>query len=219
MVTLFFACCLMVSLLSPAFAVESDIYPYIGITAGSALTSVRTLSDSSGSLYPVFNPGYIAGVEAGIAYNTNPGLNIDRIRVEAEAGYRTSKLVRMRNAGGHDADMSGTVTVKNLMLNGYLDNTGLTFNDLPVHLFVTAGVGVAAATNSTVSYQGTTIVPSANDTQLAYQGGAGFGYELTNKIIFDATYKYLGTTPFRFADVKADYGSHSILLGARYSFK
>lgn len=216
---LFMTCCLMVLITSPVLAVESDIYPYAGVTLGTALTSVSKLSDGSGSLYTDFNSGYMAGVATGIAFNTDPGWNIERIRIEAEMGYRSNDLTRIKNSKGQSADVSGTMTVKNVMINGYLDNTGLLINGVPVNIFITAGAGVAMATIGTISYQGITLVKSANDTQLAYQGGLGVGYEPAHNISLDATYRYMWAAPFTFAGVKADYGSHNILLGARYAFK
>lgn len=211
--------CLIFSLISPAFAVEKDVYPYMGVTLGTALTSVSKISDSSGSLDTDFKSGYMAGLIAGIAFNTDPGLNIDRIRVEAEAGYRTNELLKIKNSQGQSASMNGAITVKNFMINGYLDNTLLLTNGVPVKIFVTAGGGIVTATSDTITYQGATLVESANDTQFAYQGGLGFGYEPMDNITLDVTYKYLGTAPFKFGEVTADYGSHNIMFGAWYAFK
>lgn len=208
----------MLAISSPVFAIESDIYPYAGLMLGTPLTSVSKLSDSSGSLHTDFNSGYMAGVTAGIAFNSYLGWNIERIRIEAEMGYRSNDLSGIRNSAGQRADVSGTVTVRNVMINGYLDNSFL-MNDLPVNVFLTAGAGFATASIGTISYQGITIVNSANNSQLAYQGGLGFGYNLTKRITLDATYRYLWTAPFAFAGIKADYASHNILLGARYAFK
>jgi opacity protein-like surface antigen len=205
--------------MSPAMAIESEVYPYVGATLGSTLTSVSKISDSGGSLYTDFNPGYMAAVATGIAFNTYLDWNIERIRIEAEIGYGSNELSRIRNSKGQSADASGSIAVKNLMINGYLENTGLLINGVPVNIFITAGAGVASAAISTISYQGITLVTSANDTQLAYQGGLGAGYEMTKKITLDATYRYMWAAPFSFAGVKADYASHTVLLGARYAFK
>lgn len=203
----------------PVLAGESAMYPYAGATLGAALTAVSKLSDSSGSLDTDFKAGYLAGVTTGLAFYAPLGWNIDRIRIEAELGYRSNALLRVKNSQGQSAAMNGTLTVKNLMVNGYLDNTGMLINDVPVTLFLTAGAGVATASISTINFQGVTLVTSAHDSRLAYQGGAGVGYELTRNITLDATYKYMGTSPFNFAGVKADYGSHNVMLGAWYAFK
>jgi opacity protein-like surface antigen len=204
---------------TPASAFDGTTYPYVGITLGTALTSVNKLSDSSGSLNTDFDPGYLAGLTAGVVIDSKLGWNIERIRAEAEVGYRSNDLVKMKNTQGQSATMSGTVSVTNIMLNGYLENTSLITKDASVNLYLTAGVGAAVASISSISYQGATIVKSASDTQLAYQGGLGAGYELTKNITLDASYRYLGTTTFKFAGVNAEYGSHNILLGARYAFK
>jgi opacity protein-like surface antigen len=219
MIKIVLVCCLILSLASSAVAIESDVYPYVSATLGSALTSISKLSDSSGSFYTDFDPGYMAGAAAGIAFDTNPGWNIERVRAEAEIGYRSNKLSKLKNSQGQSASVAGTITVINAMLNGYLDNTSLLTSGMPVNIFITAGMGVAVASISNISYQGTTLVKSANDTQLAYQAGLGVGYRLTKKITLDATYKYMGTAPFKFDGIKADYGSHNVLLGARYAFK
>ncbi len=215
----FLACCLMPIFVSPVLAFDSSTYPYASLTLGTPLTSVNKLSDTSGSLNTDFNPGYMAGLSAGVTFETTLGWNIERVRAEAEIGYRTNDLVKMRNTQGQTANMSGNITVTNFMLNGYLENTSLLASGVPINIFLTAGVGGAMASISSISYKSATLIKSANDTQLAYQGGLGAGYELTKRFTLDAAYKYLGTTPFNFSGVKAEYGSHNILLGVQYSFK
>ena len=125
----------------------------------------------------------------------------------------------MKNSGGLSSDVTGEVSVANIMVNGYLENTSMLSNDLPVTLFLTAGAGVAIASISPVLNQGTTLIASARDAQFAYQGGAGVGYKFTKNVTVDTSYKYLGTTDFTFGGIKAAYGSHTILVGARYQFK
>lgn len=193
--------------------------PYVGVTIGTPLTSINKLSDSSGSLDTESNLGYMAGLTAGAVFEMSGGWNVERIRAEAEIGYRSSELVRLKNKQGQTSGVNGTVEVTNIMVNGYLENTSMLSSDLPVTIFLTAGAGAATASISSISYQGATLIKSARNTQLAYQGGLGFGYGLTNSITLDAAYKYMGTTRFNFAGIMAEYGSHNILLGARYTFK
>jgi opacity protein-like surface antigen len=201
-----------------AFAFDDSFSPYIGVIVGTPITSVNKLSDATGSLETEFNPGLLGGLTAGASMNTNFGYNIDRIRLEAEAAYRTNELVKMNGAQGQRANVNGTVSVTNYMLNGYLENSNFVTKEMPVSLFLTAGAGAAIATISEISYRGRTLVASGKNTQLAYQGGLGVGTELTKNITIDLSYKYMGTTPFNFSGVSATYGSHNILLGARYSF-
>lgn len=206
-------------LVSSALGSEGFATPYIGVYGGSAITSVNKLSDSSGSLNTDFDPGYLIGVTAGVTFDLKYGMNIDRVRTELEAGYRSNALARMKDAHGQSAKMDGTVTVTNFMLNCYLDNTSTLSNAQPFNLFMTVGVGAATASISPISYQGTTLVTSASDTQLAYQGGVGAVFDLTKNVMLDVAYKYLGTTKFIFTEVNAEYGSHNAMLGVRYSFK
>lgn len=202
----------------PVFADES-LFPYAGATFGAALTAVNKLSDSSGSLVTDFRTGYFTGITAGFALHSPLEWNIDRIRIEAELGHRSNVLSRIKNPQGQSVAISGTFTITNLMVNGYLDNTGMVINDVPVTLFLTAGAGVATASISAINFQGIPLVASARDSRLAYQVGGGIGYELTRNITLDVSYKYMGTSPFKFAGVKADYGSHNVMLGAWYGFK
>lgn len=216
----FLTCCLMSILVSPVLAFGSSTYPYVSFTLGTPLTSINKLSDKTGSLNTDSNPGYMAGLCAGVTFETKPGWNIEQVRAEAEIGYRTNDLVKMSDSQGQSANMNVKVTVTNFMLNGYLENTSLLASNVPINIFITAGVGGAMASTSLISFPiKEKTIPSSNDTQLAYQGGLGAGYQLTNRFTLDAVYKYLGTTPFNFSGVKAEYGSHNILLGARYSFK
>jgi opacity protein-like surface antigen len=219
MFKIFFSFCLVATFVSSASAFDRDLYPYVGITLGSPLTSINKLSDASGSLETEFKPGYMAGLNAGLGFETVQRWNIDRIRAEAEVGYRSSEFSKFKNAQGQSTNMSGTLTLTNYMLNGYLDNMTAFTKETPVSLFISAGAGVAVASISSITSQGSTLVNSAKNSQLAYQGGMGVGYELTRTFDVDITYKYLGTTPFKFAGVKAEYGSHNILLGAKYLFK
>lgn len=216
---IFLGCCLILALNSPALAIESDVYPYVGAVVGSNLTAVTKLSDASGSIKTDFSPGPMAGLTAGVAFNSYLDWKIERIRVEAELGYRSSNLSKMKNSQGQSVNMSAAMTVKNIMLNGYVENTDVIMFDVPVNLFLTAGAGFATAAIGTITYQDTPLVEASNDTQFAYQGGFGIGNDVTKNIALEATYKYMGTTPFYFGGIKAVYGGHNVMVGARYSFK
>ncbi|MFZ4856005.1 MAG: outer membrane protein [Desulfuromonadaceae bacterium] len=204
---------------SPAVASYDDIYPYVGVTLGSALTSVNKLSDTSGSLDTEFNPGFMVGGVAGIAIKTNYSANIERISVEAEVGYRSNSLDKMKSTNGLSAEMDGSFSVTNYMLNLNIENSTLLSNTLPMRLFITAGVGAAVASIDSIFYQGSLLIKSAKDTQFAYQGGLGVGFDVTQSVSLETKYRYLGTSSFKFDGVNAEYGSHNILFGVRYAFK
>ena len=209
---------LIVLMSAPVCAFDNSIRPYIGVFAGSPITSVNKFSDASGSVDSDFNPGMLGGLSVGVSVDSNWGYNIDRFRLEAEAAFRTSELVRLRGAQGQRADVNGTVSVMNYMLNGYVENANFATKDMPVSIFLTAGAGTATATITSVTNKGKTLVSAGNNVQFAYQGGVGFGSGLSKNISLDVIYKYMGTTPFKFSGVSVDYGSHNVMIGARYLF-
>src|SRR5665647_432293 len=105
--------CLVIIVLTSAsaFAFDSSIRPYIGVIAGSPVTSVNKLSDASGTVDTDSNPGLAGGVTVGASMDTDMGYNIERVRLEAEATYRTSELVRMKGSSGQRTAVNGTVSV------------------------------------------------------------------------------------------------------------
>ncbi len=213
--------CSMLTMLvfTSSSAIAEGIFPYVGIYGGVPLTSINKISDSSGTIKTEFDPGYMGGLAAGAIFETNGGWNIERIRAEAEVGYRTNNVVRGKNLQGKNVDLNGKVSLKNYMVNGYLDNTSILSTGHPVLLFLTAGAGIATATIDSISYNNKNIISSSYATQFAYQGGIGIGYELTRNITVDAAYKYMATTAFEFGNIKAEYGCHSIQFGAQYIFR
>lgn len=209
---------LMLAISTPkAFA--SSVYPYLGVTLGSPLTSINKISDSSTTLNTDFDPGLMAGVTAGIAFDAATRFNVDRIRTEVEIAHRSSELASMNNAQGQSGNIGGTLTMTTYMFNVYLDNTDLQSKSPPLNLFITAGIGAAMASITTVSYQNKTLIAASDDTQIAYQGGLGVGIGCSKNIMMDLAYKYMATNPFNFAGVRAEYGSHNMLVSARYAFK
>lgn len=216
---LMFASCLIMLTSSQVMASDNGLRPYIGLLAGTALTSVNKLSDASGSLNTDFNAGYMVGGVAGITVDTYWLYNIDKIRAELEVGYRSNNLTNMSNASGQSVDMKGTVSIINYMINGYLESSSLLAKDISIDLFLMAGAGLATASIDSISYKGTILVSSSNDTEFAYQGGIGAGYKLTKNFTIDTSYRYLGTVPLKLGGVKAEYGSHNILFGVRYAFR
>lgn len=199
-------------------AFDSPVRPYIGVIAGSTITPITRFSDVSGAVNIEINPGFLGGLTVGAALDEKIGFNIDRLRLEAEIAYRTSELIGIQDAQGQIANVNGSISMTNFMLNGYLENSGFEINDMPISLFLTAGVGAAIASITEISYRGRILVASGKSTQLAYQGGLGVGSQIAKNTVIDATYKYIGTDPFSFSGVRAEYGSHNLVVGVRHLF-
>jgi opacity protein-like surface antigen len=124
----------------------------------------------------------------------------------------------LNGARGQVVHVDGTVSVTDFMVNGILEKANFVSKEMPVSLFLIVGAGIASASVTDVSYNGTTLIAAGKNTQFAYQGGLGVGNELTRNITVDLTYKYLSASQFNFSGVKGDYGSHNIIVGARYVF-
>ena len=209
-------CTVFILIISTASLALAETRPYIGLLSGIPLSSVHKLSDSSASVDTDSNPGYLAGLTAGVSFDMRGDWNIERARTEIEMGYRSNELLlRLKNG----TSLNGRVSVSTIMANGYVENTGTLPGNIPIIIFLTAGAGAADASISTIYYRGTVLVSPAHNTRLAYQGGIGVAYELTKNIRVDAAYKYLGTTNFNFMGIKAEYGSHNVLFGAQYMFR
>ena len=130
----------------------------------------------------------------------------ETLRAEVEFGYRTNEAneARMRESGAHGVD-SDIVTLS-LMANCFYDF-------MPGHTvspFIGAGIGIANVDGE---------VPNNNgkDDVFAYQLAAGVGFALTEKLKMDVQYRLFGTDNPEFKNVEAEYITHNLLFGLRYS--
>ncbi len=189
------------------FADATDVRPYVAINAGMVFDTDSTLSSSHISASMSTKQGY--------AVTGAVGLDFERVRVEAEIGYRATDFDTVTDQGTN-YKVDGTTHVVSYMLNGHLT--------VPSHAhvkpFITGGIGIATAYWSDQRDRDTGVVEkqASRDTQLAYQVGIGASYEATRNISFDGTYRYFGTTDFDITGVNASYGSHNVMLGVRYRF-
>lgn len=177
---------------SPAVAAG----PYVSGNLGVTILNHSTLSDSVSSVDVDYNPKF--GATGAIGYDSGRG------RVELELGYRTNDV---GDAG------SGDVNSEDAMVNGYYDFR----NQTPWTTFLGAGVGVARVKFHNVKVSGITL-DDADNTAFAYQFIAGIGYTVNPHTSIDLSYRYLATANLTVDGVNADYGSHNIMIGARYMF-
>lgn len=167
-------------------------------------------SDLDGTGFDVdaeIDPGFVGLVTIGHDYE---GL----FRVGGEFGYRDGDVDKV---GGVSAN--GDVDVLSAMLNVFLDfDTGMP----ALKPFIGAGIGVARIdANGVNPVNGLRMDDS--DTGLAGQLMAGVAYRVAENLDLTGTYNlfYVPDVEFGLAngtDVDADYMSHSILIGLRYTF-
>ena len=178
---------------------------YVGIVGGAVLERNHNASNSSISTTIKSYPGFGVGAVTGYIFGT--------VRTDFEFMLRRTGL-RQYELGDSSIRFGG-----NTMLLTYMANLTkeIQLEDSPVIPFVTVGMGMATCffyQKAPKGYDSKSFVAS----EFSYQLGAGATYQTSEKTFLDLTYKYLGTTSFKFGDTLYDYGSHNVMIGVRYLF-
>ena len=198
--------------------------PYIGAQAGANKVSPEDLI-SSGEIVTntATHPGFMFGLETGYSFDNG-------LRPEVEFGYRKNDNATITSGlFGGTLPAAGHVDAGTAMGNLWYDfkrPSGF-FNTF--HPYLGGGVGLAfVEVNQSVPDDSTTPIHDGRK-MLAYQGGAGFSYDITPVVAATLDYRYLITPSHKFVmqdtasiseDGMADYRyrSQSIGLGLRISF-
>jgi opacity protein-like surface antigen len=130
------------------------------------------------------------GIRTGYALNGAVGYNYDPARAEFAIGYQRHDLKHV----------SGHLSYWTFMANAYYDfemGSG-------VKPYVMGGLGAATVDSSWLG---------DNDTDFAWQLGAGLGFKIDESTTFDLGYRYL-----RPENGDTNFKSHNIMAGIRYQF-
>ena len=119
------------------------------------------------------------------------GLDGGHYRVEAEIGYQNNEI----------KDVLKNLSMTTYMANYYMD---IAFPVVPVKPFLTAGVGVA-------NVYGT----GDNDRVVAWQVGAGAGFNVFPFATLDLQYRHAGTANPVLAGREYSIGTNNVLVGLR----
>lgn len=172
-----------------------------------------------------FDPGFVAQGAAGYAWRN--------FRFEGEASYRRASAdtlnvtaVTLAGVGAFNTALplkgGGDVTALGLMANGWYDfDLGAKWRP-----FIGGGVGIAnVSLNDVTGDIGGTPSPLADDDDwvLAYQAGAGIGYQYNPSLTISLGYRFFATANPEFRDpdgVPFDgaFQTHSLMLGLRVQF-
>jgi len=147
-------------------------------------------------------------LDSGLTLTGAFGCDYGAYRVEGELGYQSSEVDSIVDLVNDvtDEDVTADVAIVSLMMNGYYD---IEFSGLEVSPY--AGVGVAQ-----VSYdEWNNGDADVDETTLAWQLGAVFGFPIADNIMLDARYRYFKTTDFNIGSYETDHETHSALLGMR----
>lgn len=138
------------------------------------------------------------------------GCDYGAYRVEGELGYQSSEVDSIVDLAENttDEDVSADVAIVSLMMNGYYD---IELSGIEISPY--AGVGAAQVSFDDWN-DGTA---DTNETTLAWQLGAVFGFPVADNIMLDARYRYFKTTDFNLdlSGDETDLETHSALLGMR----
>ncbi len=191
---------------APAIAAAESINVYVDIAGGANFLEDSDISGTGLSTEADFDPGF--AIKAAIGNALGSGL-----RFEAEVAYRQNDA---DSVGGSSAD--GDVSAWSLMGNAIYDiKTGGRLTP-----YIGVGAGVAGIDWNDVSPVGGGSVDD-NDTVFAYQGIAGAAYAINDNLQLTLDYRYFATeepdlTTSTGTNFDADYQSHSIMVGLRWTF-
>lgn len=176
--------------------------PYVSGNLGAVWVEDSDLADDFGNEIEIsFDTGF--GITGAIGNAFDNGF-----RTEVELGYRTNDMDEASVSGLGSASIDGDVSTLSLMVNGLYDfmpgNT--------VSPFVGVGIGFANV-EADIDFAG-----SEDDNVLAYQLAAGVAFPVNPNMNIDVQYRLFGTEDPDFDDVEAEYTTHNLMVGLRYSF-
>ncbi|MBI1252863.1 MAG: outer membrane beta-barrel protein [Hyphomonas sp.] len=186
------------------------------------------VANTLGSLGSDSSTTEVLGAGVGLGYGFDNGL-----RFETALGYRGGDLNPSRNIAGTVPAPAATVApdgylaVQDLFLNGLYD-----FNkDGAVRPYIGLGIG-GARINAKASNRVSGTAPnlgarngfSDKTTTMAYQGLAGIGFSLNDRLTLDLGYKYFTAEDLNFSgkhggiNYTGDYTDHTATIGLRFAF-
>jgi len=194
---------------APALAFAGN-GPYIGIEGGANWERPQNIFIGGAKADELhFKPGWAAGLVGGYSFANG-------FRPELELNFRRNELGRVVPA---TAQVGGFENAQTVMANLWYDFKAPTGFFSVVHPYIGGGVGgVRFASRHFVVAAG----PQPNDwtTKFGYQGGAGIGVDLTQRLTMSADYRFIqsnrGSTQFSGASER--YRANTAMLGVRYSF-
>ncbi|HZP14077.1 MAG TPA: OmpA family protein [Nevskiaceae bacterium] len=206
---------LLASLVAPAAIAGEG--PYLGLEAAATFARPQTLQQAGSEFGRVrFDTGYLGGLVFGST--TRIGL-----RPELELSFRSSDVDRFTDASGVSSTSPARLDAYGALFNLWYEararDGALSF----VHPYLGVGVGGVRLQFRDTDFAG---VDSGDDgrTLLAYQGGAGIGFDATDFVTVGLDYRYFQSNRGKFrldesdGRVSARYQAHTIGASVRFSF-
>lgn len=224
-----FALLLLLALAVPAQAFDMTGF-YVAGKAGASFMTADSISNTTNGA--AFDAGKTSEDDTVGAFGVAVGLNHKPlmgcpIRTEIEYMYRSPFTYKTDQAfvtPGVQNSGEGGLTSQTLLFNLFWDIT--TWNDLTP--YVGGGLGAAFHhTESRITASGFGMTASGtkkqDNTDFAWQLGAGVGYNLTKNWKVDLGYRYMDMGEAEWGDkdiahLTGDIAAHEVLLGIRYEF-
>jgi OOP family OmpA-OmpF porin len=198
-----------------SFAAVANDGPYLNFQAGGNWVPDQNLRDAPVNSRYNLKPGVIGST--GIGYSYRNGL-----RTEVGLDYRRNEFDSRNTGGVVNNNVSGNENVYSILGSLYYDVKAPSGFFNVVHPYIGLGAGTARVEMRNPPTAAGAQGPSSFKALFAYQAGTGIGVDISPQVTLTADYRYMGTQKGNFNDngtnVKADYRSHSALVGLRYFF-
>ena len=199
----------LVLILSPAVVIAAD-RPYVSGHIGASWLSMANFDEDAPGLRLRSEIEFDTGLHLGAAV----GYDFGKFRVESEFGYQSHEFEELTDIefngtplGDRGAD--GDIDAFVLLINGFYDiDTGTKFTP-----YLGGGIGFATLKVKDIFITGI-VRGSDDDTVFAYQVAGGMGYEITEQIVADLSYRFVATTEPDFIGLE-EYNSHNLMAAIR----
>ena len=202
---------LFMLLMLPVVSFSAAPRPYV-----SGQLGVAFLTDSDLSFYESSALTGTLEFDPGLAISVAGGANFGMFRVEGEIGYQQNDVDKMSACLGGScgaANASGEASALSILGNVYFDFV----NSSPVTPYITAGLGIAKVEIDDLAAAGA-YGGSEDDTVFAYQFGVGLAFAINKNMAIDLKYRYFATDDLDLDGVEAEFASHNVYCGFRYTF-
>lgn len=211
--------------IAPAPSAADTLGPYISVMGGLNWVAAQDLNQNNLDFVEMeFNQPLHSGYATGLALGWRFPVGL---RPEVELSYRKNTLTQFNHRvyeGGGSIDGKGEEEATSLMANLWYDVLNLPAPFSRVKPYIGGGLGYTTLEVSGLEAGGVQFGNVHRDSVSAYQLGAGFGFELTDRWSMSLDYRYFKTREAHFGDiqglprgdVRTEYSAESLMIGLQY---
>ena len=186
---------------------------YVGAAGGAVMTH-----DSDVNLTGIGSPiqtDVTVDYDIGYGLIIYAGYKFSGIRTDIEIGHKSAEADKVHSVSTLSGTKMTADTAMSMHLTSYMLNLFYDFkNNSKISPYTGVGLGVFSCKfkNSDTNY-------SKTDQVLGYQAVLGAAYKLTDKLLFDISYRFQGAAQdFKIDRTEISYMSSSFYGGLRYEF-